>query len=75
MGQLRPLLSLFSVFSINYYNITTTNAKMSIQYTATGFELTTFWLRVSSLNHETRAHIRCSPAAFKTLPNVQMYFS
>ena len=25
--------------------------KMSIQYPAPGFELTTFWLRVSSLNH------------------------
>ena len=29
--------------------------KMSIQYMALGFELTTFWLWVSSLNHNTRA--------------------
>ena len=29
--------------------------KMSIQYLVPGFEITTFWLRVSSLNHQTRA--------------------
>ena len=28
---------------------------MSIQYPAPGFELTTFWLQVSSLNQKTRA--------------------
>ena len=29
--------------------------KISIQYPVPGFELTTFWLWVSSLNHYTRA--------------------
>ena len=29
--------------------------KMSIQYTAPGFKLTNFWLRVLFLNHSTRA--------------------
>ena len=34
--------------------------KMSIQYLVPGFEITTFWLRVSSLNHQTRAPVHGS---------------
>ena len=34
---------------------------MSIQYLAPGFELTTFCLQVSSLNHQTRAPAPYSP--------------
>ena len=51
---------LFSVyfwsFQTNIVTIFTTSKmwKMSIQYPVLGFELTTFWLRVSSLNHQTR---------------------
>ena len=52
MGQPRPLFRLFSPFQTNITTLTTNKCeKMSIQYPAPGFELTTFWLRVSSLNH------------------------
>ena len=43
MGQPRPLFHLFSVFSNNFYNkAMLKNVQMSIQYTALGFEPTTF---------------------------------
>ena len=53
MGQPRPLFNLFSVFS-NKQQINVKNV-MSIQYTAAGFEPTTFRTWVSSHNHLIRA--------------------
>ena len=58
MGQPRPLLSfIFGLLQTNIITIFTTNIceKMSIQYTVSGFEPTTFGTWVSSLNHLTRA--------------------
>ena len=49
-----PDLFLFIfVFSNEHYNFYNKyeRKKLSIQYPALGFELTTFWLQVSSLNH------------------------
>ena len=58
MGHPRPLFRLFSVFfkqtSIQFYN--KLMPKMSIQYTALGFEPTTLRSWVSSHNHQTRAN-------------------
>ena len=43
MGQTRPLFLLFLVFSSKQYNfLQQINVKISIQYTALEFELTTF---------------------------------
>ena len=53
MGQSRPLfLFIFGLFKQTLLQfLQQINVKMSIQYPVPGFELTTFWLRVSSLNH------------------------
>ena len=51
MGQPRPLIVYFRSFQAKIITIFTTCEKMSIQYTVLGFELTTFWTRVSSHNH------------------------
>ena len=54
MDQRRPLFHLFSVFSNkqhNFYNKSMWTNVMSIQYTAPGFEPTTFGTSVSSHNH------------------------
>ena len=51
-GQPGLFLFIF-VFSNKHYKYEC--VKMSIQYPAPGFELTTFCVRVSSLNHLTRA--------------------
>ena len=64
MGQHRPLFLLFSVFSNKQYNV------MSIQYTAPGFEHTTFGTWVSY--HKTRASVNnvgmiCSSFVFSQL--------
>ena len=46
------LFFFFSSFQANITILTTNKCeKMSIQSTALGFDLTTFWLQVSSLNH------------------------
>ena len=51
MGQPWPLFLLFSSFQTNITILKTYKCeKMSFQYPAPGFKLTTFWLRVSSLN-------------------------
>ena len=42
MGQLRPLFRLFLVFSSKQYNSDNKSKKMFTQYTAPGFEPTTF---------------------------------
>ena len=51
MGQPWPLFRVFSSFQTNITILKTYKCeKMSFQYPAPGFKLTTFWLRVSSLN-------------------------
>ena len=53
MGQVRPLFHLFWSFQTNIITFFTTNKceNMSIQYTVSGFKLTTFGTWVSSHNH------------------------
>ena len=54
-GQPRPLFVYFQAFQLKFM------WKMSIQYLAPGFKLKSFWLWVSSLNHQTRAPAQLAP--------------
>ena len=55
MGHPRPLFRLFLSFQTNITILQQINVKNVHPAQSSGFEISTFWLRVSSLNHYTRA--------------------
>ena len=48
----------FHYFQSNITSLQQFNVKISIQYPVPGFELTTFWFQVSSLDHDTKASVQ-----------------